>query len=57
MAEMLGHTHNHRSGRPGIHSADTVVMSEQRYNAIERHAVDCWVFVAFFVAMAIFAHI
>ncbi len=32
-------------------------MSEKRYNQIERHAVDCWVFVAFMVAMALFAHI
>ncbi len=32
-------------------------MSEKGYNAIERHAVDCWVFIAFFVGMAIFAHL
>ena len=32
-------------------------MSEKRYNAIERHAVDCWVFIGSFVGMAVFAHI
>jgi len=32
-------------------------MSEQRYNSIERHRLDTWVFLGFFLACFITAHI
>jgi len=32
-------------------------MSERRYNTIERLALDTWVFLGFFTAMFIIAHV
>jgi hypothetical protein len=32
-------------------------MTEARYNSIERHRLDTWVFLGFFVAMFVLAHV
>jgi len=57
MATMLGHTDDHRSGRQAVHSAHTVVMSEQqKYNLVERYRLDTWAFVAFFAIMGLISH-
>ena len=32
-------------------------MSKERYEAIERHAVDCWIFIGFMATCALFAYI
>jgi len=56
MATMLGHTDHNRSGRPDLHRAHTVVMSEkQKYQMVEQHRLDTWAFVAFFAIMGLIA--
>ena len=57
MATMLGHPDNHRSGRPDLRGADTVIMSEkeltEQFNRIERNRADTWGFVAFMAIMGL----
>ena len=58
MATMLGHPDNHRSGRPDLRGADTVIMSEkQKYNLVEQYRLDTWAFVAFFAIMGLVTHL
>ena len=57
MATMLGHPDNHRSGRPDLRGARTVIMSEkeltEQFNRIEKNRADTWAFVAFMAIMGL----
>jgi len=57
VATMLGHQDNHRSGRPDLRGADTVIMSDkeltEQFNRIERNRADTWAFVAFMAIMGL----
>jgi len=58
MATMLGHQDNHRSGRPDLRGARTVIMSDKhKYDLVERYRLDTWAFVAFFVIMGLITHL